>query len=121
MFYRLFEVVAAKAVGTKRFRFKNTLVSLKRTVIDLCLSMYDWAKPRSAQGVITLHPALDHDVYLPCFGIITYGKVHDVKVAHQSGIAPDTPVVDDRGYNDFRVRGVSGMRHPGARLPARAR
>lgn len=39
--YELFEKVAAKAQGRRKFRFKNKLVSIDSTVIDLCLSMYD--------------------------------------------------------------------------------
>ena len=103
VFYGLFETVAAKAVGKKKFRFKNKLVSLDSTVIDLCLSLYDWAKFRRTKGAVKLHLVLDHDGYLPCFGIITDGKVADVKAAHQMHFAPDTIVVDDRGYNDFRL------------------
>ena len=103
VFYGLFEIVAARAIGKKKFRFKNKLVSLDSTVIDLCLSMYDWAKFRRTKGAVKLHLVLDHDGYLPCFGIITEGKVHDVKAAHQIHFAPGTVVVDDRGYNDYRL------------------
>ncbi len=103
VFYGLFETVAAKAVGKKKFRFKNKLVSIDSTVIDLCLSLYDWAKFRRTKGAVKLHLVLDHDGYLPCFGIITDGKVADVKAAHQMHFAPDTIVVDDRGYNDYRL------------------
>lgn len=84
-------------------RFKNKLVSLDATVIDLCLSLYDWAKFRRTKGAVKLHLVLDHDGYLPCFGLITNGKVPDVTVAHQLAFAPGTIVVDDRGYdNDYR-------------------
>ena len=103
VFYGLFETVAAKAVGKKKFRFKNKLVSIDSTVIDLCLSLYDWAKFRRTKGAVKLHLVLDHDGYLPCFGIITDGKVADVKAAYQMHFAPDTIVVDDRGYNDYRL------------------
>ena len=103
VFYGLFEVVAAKAVGKKKFRFKNKLVSLDSTVIDLCLSLYDWAKFRRTKGAVKLHLVLDHDGYLPCFGIITDGKVADVKAAHQMHFTSGTIVVDDRGYNDYRL------------------
>jgi hypothetical protein len=99
----LFEIVAAKVAGKKKFRFKNKLVSLDSTVIDLCLSMYDWAKFRRTKGAVKLHLVLDHDGYLPRFGIITEGKVHDVKAAHQIHFAPGTVMVDDRGYNDYRL------------------
>ena len=103
VFYGLYETVAARALGKHKFRFKNKLVSIDSTVIDLCLSMYDWAKYRQTKGAVKLHLVLDHDGYLPCFGIITDGKVHDVKVAHQIHFAPGTIVVDDRGYNDYRL------------------
>jgi len=103
VFHGLFKTVAAKAAGKKKFRFKNKLVSLDSTVIDLCLSMYDWAKFRRAKGAVKLHLVLDHDGYLPCFGIITDGKVADVKAAHQMHFASGTIVVDDRGYNDYRL------------------
>ena len=55
---------------------------------------------RSTKGAVKLHLVLDHDGYLPCFGIITDGKVADVKAAYQIHFAPGTIVVDDRGYND---------------------
>jgi len=103
VFHALFEKVATKAIGKRKFRFKSKLVSIDSTVIDLCLSMYDWARFRRTKGAVKLHLVLDHDGYLPCFGIITDGKVHDVKVAHQIGFAPGTIVVDDRGYNDYRL------------------
>ena len=103
VFYGLFDIVAAKAVGKKKFRFKNKLVSLDSTVIDLCLSLYDWAKYRRTKGAVKLHLVLDHDGYLPCFGLVTDGKVADVKAAWQIAFAPGTIVVDDRGYNDYRL------------------
>jgi hypothetical protein len=103
VFYALFDTVASKAVGKKKFRFKNKLVSLDSTVIDLCLSMYDWAKYQRTKGAVKLHLVLDHDGYLPCFGLITDGKVADVKAAWQIDFAPGTIVVDDRGYNDYRL------------------
>jgi hypothetical protein len=103
VFYGLFEKVAAKVSGKRKFRFKNKLVSIDSTVIDLCLSMYDWAKFRRTKGAVKLHLVLDHDGYLPSFGLITEGKVHDVKAAHQMSFAAGTVVVDDRGYNDYRL------------------
>jgi IS4 transposase len=52
---------------------------------------------------VKLHLVLDHDGDLACFGLITDGKVADVKAAHQMHFAPGTVVVDDRGYNDYRL------------------
>ncbi len=103
VFYGLFDIVAAKAVGKKKFRFKNKLVSLDSTVIDLCLSLYDWATYRRTKGAVKLHLVLDHDGYLPCFGLVTDGTVADVKAAWHIAFAPGTIVVDDRGDNDYRL------------------
>ena len=58
---------------------------------------------RGPNGVIKLHLVLDHDGYLPCFGLVTEGKVHDVKAAHQIHFGPGIIVVDDRDYNDYRL------------------
>jgi Domain of unknown function (DUF4372)/Transposase DDE domain len=90
---------------TKKFRFKNKLVSLDSSVIDLCLKMYDWAKFRTTKGAIKLHLLLDHDGYLPSFCVITTGKVHDVTVAKTLKLQPGTIIVDDRGYNDYELFG----------------
>lgn len=103
VFYGLLETVRSKVTSHRKFRFKNKLVSLDSTVIDLCLSLYDWAKFRRTKGAVKLHLVLDHDGYLPAFGVITDGSVHDVKVAHQLSFASGTIVVDDRGYNDYRL------------------
>ncbi len=91
--------------GKKKFRFKNKLVSLDSSTIDLCLEMFDWAHFRRAKGAIKLHLLLDHDGYLPSFAIITEGKVADVTVARQFKFDPSTIVVDDRGYNDYELFG----------------
>ena len=51
----------------KKFRFKNKLVSMDSSVIDLSLSLYDWAQFRRTKGAVKLHLLLDHDGYLPSF------------------------------------------------------
>ncbi len=101
VFYGLYEQVAAQVTGNRKFRFKNKLVSLDATVIDLCLSLYDWAKFRRTKGAVKVHLVLDHDGYLPCFGLITNGKVQDVTVAHQLAFTSGTMVVDDNDYRLF--------------------
>ncbi|MFQ5510117.1 MAG: IS4 family transposase [Leptospirillia bacterium] len=103
VFYRLYERVAGCIRTPRKFRFKNKLVSLDSTVIDLCLSAFDWARFRRTKGAVKLHLVLDHDGYLPCFGLVTEGAVHDVKAAWRIDFAPGTVVVDDRGYNDYRL------------------
>lgn len=103
LFHGLFEKVSAKVVGKRRFRFKNKLVSLDSTTIDLCLSMYDWAKFCRTKGAVKLHLVLDHDGYLPRFAVITDGKVSDVEIARQMDFDPGTIVVEDRGYTDYAL------------------
>jgi Transposase DDE domain/Domain of unknown function (DUF4372) len=85
----------------KKFRFKNKLVSLDSSVIDLSLSLFDWAKFRRTKGAVKLHLLLDHDGYLPSFAVITDGKKSDVKVARKMRFEPGTVLVMDRGYIDY--------------------
>jgi hypothetical protein len=65
VFHGLFDKVAAKVSGKRKFRFKNKLVSIDSTTIDLCLSMYDWARFCRTKGAVKLHLVLDHDGYHP--------------------------------------------------------
>src|SRR5213594_555238 len=85
----------------RKFRFKNKLVSLDSTVIDLCATLFDWAQFRRTKGAVKLHCLLDHDGYLPSVVVITEGKRHDVRVARTLRLAPGTIVVMDRGYVDY--------------------
>lgn len=55
----------------KKFRFKNKLASLDSSTIDLCISLFDWAKFRRTKGAVKLHLLLDHDGYLPSYAVIT--------------------------------------------------
>jgi len=103
VFFSLLDRCRTQVPLPKKFRFKNKLVSLDSTVIDLCVSLFDWAKYRRTKGAIKLHLILDHEGYLPSYGVITEGKVHDVKIAHTLSFDPGTVVVDDRAYNDYRL------------------
>lgn len=103
IFFNLYESCRKQMHGRRKFRFKNKLVSLDATVIDLCLSIYDWAKFRQTKGAIKLHLVLDHDGYLPSFAVLTDGKCHEVKVAYLLKFDAGTIVVDDRGYNDYHL------------------
>jgi len=88
--------------GKKKFRFQNRLLSLDATVIDLCVSLFDWAEFRRTKGAIKVHLLLDHDGYLPSFAVITPGKMHEVKVARKLRFDPGTVLVFDRGYVDYQ-------------------
>lgn len=86
----------------RKFRFKNKLVSLDSTTIDLCASLFDWAKYKRHKGAVKLHVQLDHDGYLPCYVVITDGKSSDIAVARTLKWSQDTLVVIDRGYVDYQ-------------------
>lgn len=106
IFVKLYERCRSQAsLGKKKFRFKNKLISMDASVIDLCLKMYDWAHFCRTKGAIKLHLLLDHDGYLPSFAVITNGKVPEIEIARQFKFDPDTIVVDDRGYNDYALFG----------------
>jgi IS4 transposase len=93
--------VVAESGCKKKFRFKNKLASLDSSTIDLCMSLFDWAKFRRTKGAVKLHLLLDHDGYLPSYAVITDGKKSDIKVARMMKFAPGTVLVMDRGYNDY--------------------
>jgi len=104
LFYQLLTQCRDLAAGQKRkFRFKNPLRSLDATVIDLCLSAFDWAKFRRAKGAIKLHLLLDHQGYLPCWAWVTEGKTHEVNAARNLHFKPGTIVAMDMAYNDYRL------------------
>ena len=89
------------AAGQKKFRFKNKLLSLDSTSIDLCASVYDWAQYKRTKGAAKVHLLLDNEGHLPVFAHITDGKSHDVTVGRQMRFAPGTIVVFDKGYVDY--------------------
>ena len=85
----------------KPFRFKNKLLSLDATTIDLCLSLFPWAKFRQTKGGVKMHALLDHDGYLPVYAHITNAKVHESQVAWKMHFPKGSIVVMDRGYTDY--------------------
>jgi IS4 transposase len=91
----------AAAPARRRFRFKNKLVSLDSTVIELCAAVFDWAKYRRTKGAVKLHLLLDHDGFLPRVAVITDGKRADIQVARTLRFEPGTILVMDRGYVDY--------------------
>jgi len=101
IFYRLLE--KCRDVTPKhKFRFNNPLYSIDATVIDLCLSMFDWAKFRKTKGAIKLHYQYDHSGQIPVLLKITPAKVHEITVARSSfALIPDSIYCFDKGYIDF--------------------
>ena len=77
----------------RRFRFKNPLLSLDATVIDLCAQLFDWAHFCRTKGAVKLHLLLDHHGYLPVFAHITEAAAADITVARRLQFAAATVVV----------------------------
>ena len=110
--WRLYETVFHQLLADCRKRLgvaqagaklglSGRLLSLDATVIDLCAAVFDWAKFRTTKGAVKLHLLLDHDGYLPCYAVITEGKVHEMQVARRLSLPRGTMLVFDRGYTDY--------------------
>lgn len=106
--YSLYEALFGKLLARCQglaprhgFRFKNKLYSLDASTIDLCLSVFPWAKFRTTKGAIKLHVGLDHDGMLPAFVTLTEGKTHDITAARALRLPKGSIVAVDRGYTDY--------------------
>jgi hypothetical protein len=84
----------------RKFRFKHKLLSIDATMVELCLSAFDWAVYKRTKGALKLHMVLDHDGYLPCYAVLTDGKESEINVAKSMTFQAGTMLVFDRGYPD---------------------
>jgi len=80
----------------------ETVYALDASTIDLCLTLFPWAKFRKTKSAVKLHTLLDLRGNIPTFISITDGKVHDVNVLDILMPEPGAIYVMDRGYLDFR-------------------
>jgi hypothetical protein len=80
----------------------QSLYALDSTTIDLCLSLFPWAKFRKHKGAVKMHTLLDLHGNIPTFISITDGKVHDVNVLDEIPPEAGAFYVMDRGYVDFQ-------------------
>jgi hypothetical protein len=80
---------------------EQTTYALDSTTIDLCLSLFPWARFRRRKGAVKLHTLLDLRGNIPCFIRVTHGKTHDVTVLDHLPLEPGAFYVMDRGYVDF--------------------
>jgi len=104
LFKKTFEWMLSKCqpwAPKHKFRFKNPLYSIDATVIDLCLSLFDWAKFRTTKGAVKLHVKLNHAGYLPTFVVVTPGKVHEQKIVPSIPLEKGDVVVFDRGFTNY--------------------
>ena len=81
---------------------EQTVYALDSTTIDLCLSLFPWARFRRRKGAVKLHTLVDLRGNIPTFVRITHGKTHDVTVLDHLPIEPGAFYVMDRGYVDFQ-------------------
>jgi len=86
-----------------KFRIKSKIFLLDSTTISLCLSLFDWAKYKTAKGAVKMHTLLDYDGNLPAYVNITDGKTADNKGAYDVPLLKGSVIVADRFYNDFSL------------------
>lgn len=94
---------ALAACKQRRFRFKHPLRSLDGTVIELCVTIFDWARFQRTKGAVKLHLQLDHQGYLPCCAVLTDANTSELSVARQMEFSPGSIVIMDRGYLDYAL------------------
>lgn len=86
-----------------KFRIKTKIFLLDATIISLCLSLFDWAKYKTAKGAVKIHTLLDFDGNLPAYVNITDGKTADNKGAYDVPLLKGSVIVADRFFNDFSL------------------
>jgi transposase len=108
--WRIFADFAQVLIGQARVLYaeedfgvelEQAAYALDSTTIDLCLSLFSWAKFRKRKGAIKLHTLLDLRGNFPSTVIVTTGKVSDVKILDQLVFEPGAFYIMDRGYLDF--------------------
>ena len=106
IFKALFEEILDRTLACAPghgFKFHNLLHAIDSTTIDLCLAQYDWAHYRKHKGAIKLHTELDLSGNIPCFVVMSNGKISDIRAAKNNiSIVPDSIYTFDKGYYDLR-------------------
>src|SRR2546422_6508502 len=109
--WRIFADFAQYLIGVARslhaedpigVELDNSFYALDSTTIDLCLSLFPWAKFRKTKGAVKMHTLLDLRGNIPTFISITDGKVHDVNILDEIVAEAGAFYVIDRGYLDFK-------------------
>lgn len=108
--WRIYADFAQRLIGQARRLYANeefgveldqTAYALDSTTIDLCLSLFPWAKFRRHKAAVKLHTLLDLRGSIPSWVVITDGKVHDVNLLDQLVFEAGAFYIFDRGYVDF--------------------
>jgi hypothetical protein len=109
--WRIYSDLAMSLIATARRLYRNekfledldeTVYAFDATTIDLCLSLFPWAKFRQHKGAIKLHTLLDLRGNIPTFIHISDGKLHEVNTLDILPLEAGAFYVMDRGYLDFR-------------------
>lgn len=101
-FYRLLEA-CIKLTPLNRFSFNNPLYALDSTMIEVCLSLFPWARYRTTKGALKLHTLLNVRSGMPEFMTVSNGKQADITEAKNrtAPIESESILVFDRGYVDY--------------------
>ncbi|OGD22174.1 MAG: hypothetical protein A2W03_09795 [Candidatus Aminicenantes bacterium RBG_16_63_16] len=104
LFKKIFERMLSKCLPLApqhKFRFKNPFYSLDATIINLCLSLFDWAKFRTTKGAVKLHVKLNQTGYLPTFVQMTTGREREQRVAPVIPLEKGDVAVFDKAFTNF--------------------
>lgn len=106
--YHIFERFAFKMIDiaqkkrlTKEFEIEGRFYAFDSTTIDLCLSLFWWAKFRKTKSGIKMHTLFDVATQIPTFIHITEAKVHDTNAMDEIPYEPNAYYIFDRGYFDL--------------------
>jgi hypothetical protein len=80
----------------------ETAYVLDSTTIDLCLSLFPWARYKQGHGAVKLHTLMDLRGSIPCFIRVSDGKMHDVEILDEIAFEPGAFYIMDRGYISFK-------------------
>ena len=80
---------------------QQTAYGLDSTTIDLCLSLFPWARFRRRKGAVKVHTLMDLRGSIPCFIHVTAGNIHDLNILDELLFEPGSFYIMDRGYIDF--------------------
>ena len=85
----------------KIFEVEGHVYAFDSTTIDLCLSVFEWAKFRKHKGGIKMHTLYDIEVQVPAFVHITTARMHDIKTMPEIPYEAGAHYIFDRAYNDY--------------------
>ena len=106
--YHIFEKFAYYMIGEARcrridkiFKVEGHVYAFDSTTIDLCLSVFGWAKFRKHKGGIKMYTLYDVEAQIPAFVHITNARPHDTKAMPEIPYEAGAHYIFDRAYNDY--------------------